>query len=131
MLFSSYIFIFAFLPITLLGYYFFNHFAATDTAAIVQNFVTNYTAEYGEAPNALAALAYDSVYAMAQAIENAGTLDSADIITALANVSLTDTVTGLVEFDANGDAIKLIPVIQIVNGEQVVVAKVGKLITQE
>ena len=54
------------------GNYFANHYAKTDEAAVVQDFVSNYTEEFGEAPNALAALAYDAVYAMAAAFEDAG-----------------------------------------------------------
>ena len=57
------------------GNYFANHYAKTDEAAVVQDFVANYTAEFGEAPNALAALAYDAVYAMAAAFEDAGFTD--------------------------------------------------------
>ncbi len=106
------------------GFYFANHYAKTDTADAVQNFVANYTAEYGEAPNALAALAYDAVYAMAQAFTEAGSADADDVITALAALEFTGGVTGSLSFDENGDPIKSITIIQVVNGEHVVAAKV-------
>lgn len=106
------------------GHYFGNHYAKTDPAQIVQDFVANYTAEFGEAPNALAALAYDAVYAMASAMESAGSLDADDIIAALENLDMTEAVTGSIKFDENGDPIKSITMIQVVDGEHVVVGKV-------
>ncbi|MCF7925018.1 MAG: ABC transporter substrate-binding protein [Candidatus Izimaplasma sp.] len=107
------------------GFYFVNHYAKTDEAAVVQDFVANYTEEYGEAPNALAALAYDAVYAMAEAMENAGSLDPDDITAALSALEFTNAVTGSIKFDANGDPIKSITIIQVVDGLHEVYAKVA------
>ncbi|MBU0996963.1 MAG: ABC transporter substrate-binding protein [Firmicutes bacterium] len=106
------------------GYYFGNHYAKTDPAQNVQDFVTNYEATYGEAPSALAALAYDAVYAMALAMENAGTTDYADVVAALQALEYADAVTGAIKFDANGDPVKAITIIQVVSGEHVVIKKV-------
>ncbi|MBU1020202.1 MAG: ABC transporter substrate-binding protein [Firmicutes bacterium] len=106
------------------GMYFGNHYAKSDTAQVVVDFVANYTEEYGEAPNALAALAYDAVYAMAEAMENAGTTDATELIAALTDLDFQNAVTGSIKFDENGDPIKAITIIQIVNGEHVVVDKV-------
>lgn len=106
------------------GNYFGNHYAKTDDAAVVQNFVTSFTEEYGEAPNALAALAYDAVKVMAQAFEDAGSVDYADVIAALSAITYADGVTGSISFDANGDAqFKSISIIKVVSGEQVLVQK--------
>lgn len=106
------------------GYYFVNHYAKTDPSEQVQAFVANYTEKYGSAPSALAALAYDAVYAMALAFENAGTTDSSAVVTALSNLEYNDAVTGAIKFDSNGDPVKSITIIQVVNGEHVVVGKV-------
>lgn len=106
------------------GFYFVNHYAKTDPAANVQAFVTNFTARFNMAPNALAALAYDSVYTMALAMETAGTLDKAAVVAALASIEYNDAVTGAIKFDANGDPVKAITVIQLVAGEHVVIKKV-------
>ena len=106
------------------GNYFANHYAKTDEAAVVQDFVANYTAEFGEAPNALAALAYDAVYAMAAAFEEAGSTDNAAVVAALADLVYTDAVTGSITFDENGDPIKSITIIKVVGGEHVVETKV-------
>jgi branched-chain amino acid transport system substrate-binding protein len=106
------------------GFFFANHYAKTDEAQVVQDFVANYTEEYDEAPNALAALAYDAVYAMADAINSAGSLDADAINLALADLDFTDAVTGSIKFDDNGDPIKSITVIQIVDGIHEVYTKV-------
>lgn len=105
------------------GAYFANHYAKTDEAEIVQNFIAAYEAEYGSSPNALAALGYDSTYIMAEAIGRANSTDHQAIIDEL-NKTDRDSVTGHVAFDANGDPIKSISMIQIVGGEHKLVAKV-------
>lgn len=106
------------------GYYFVNHYAKTDPAEHVQSFVTNYTETYGEAPNALAALGYDAVYALAMAIEDAGSVDADEIIEALAALEYADAVTGAISFDANGDPVKTITVIKVEEGVHSVIEKV-------
>lgn len=118
------------------GHYFANHYAKTDDSPVVQNFVANYTAEYGEAPNALAALAYDAVYAMAAVMESVKTVDSDAVVAALAayqsgaeymsafsTLTFPEAVTGAISFDENGDPIKTITIIKVVDGEHVVEAK--------
>ena len=56
--------------------YFTNHYSPEDPSEKVQTFIANYTAAYGaESLNALAALAYDAMYMVAQAIETAGSTD--------------------------------------------------------
>ena len=107
------------------GHYFGSHFSLNDETTLVQDFVTNYTDTYSETPNALSALAYDAVYAMVAAMTNAGSLESSDIIAALADLELSTGVTGSLQFDENGDPSKGITYIQIVNGEQVVIEKVS------
>lgn len=106
------------------GNYFVNHYAKTDESAVVQDFVANYTTAYGEAPDALAALAYDAVYAFAQAAEDAGSVDADALIAAFAALDYQNAVTGSITFDENGDPLKAVTAIQIVNGEHVVVRKI-------
>ena len=106
------------------GFYFANHYAKTDEAQVVQDFVSNYTEEFGEAPNALAALAYDAVYAMAAAMEEAGSTDSAAVVAALKDFDYANAVTGSISFDANGDPIKSVTIIKVVDGVHVVETKV-------
>lgn len=106
------------------GHYFANHYAKTDEAQVVQDFVANYEAEYGETPNALAALAYDAAYALALAFEDAESAENDAVVAALADLEFTTAVTGSITFDENGDPIKAVTIIKLVNGEQTVEAKV-------
>ncbi len=106
------------------GNYFANHYAKTDEAQVVQDFVANYEEEFGETPNALAALAYDAAYALAAAFEAAESTENDAVVAALSELNYTDAVTGSITFDENGDPIKAVTIIKIVNGEQTVEAKV-------
>ena len=83
---------------------------------VVQNFVKAYTETFGaESLNALAALAYDSVYMLKQAIETAGTDKTADIIAAMTGMTFSG-VTGSFTLDETGTPIKAAPVIEYVDG---------------
>jgi len=106
------------------GHYFTNHFAKTDESEIVQNFLSNYNEKWGSDPTALSALGYDAVYMMAKAIENAGSTDSQAIVDALAAIEI-DGVTGNIVFDENGDPLKSISIIQVIDGKHVLADKVS------
>jgi branched-chain amino acid transport system substrate-binding protein len=65
----------------------------------VKKFMTAYQAEYGNAPeNAFAALGYDTVYLIADAITRAGSADPAAIKDALAQTSGLAAVTGAITY---------------------------------
>jgi len=108
------------------GMYFGNHYTKSDESDAVQNFVANYTAEFGEAPTALAALAYDAVKVMAAAMEEAGTVDREAVVEALAALTYETGVTGSITFDGTGNAVnKAISVITVEDGEQKLVKKIS------
>lgn len=108
------------------GMYFGNHYTKSDESAVVKDFVTNYTEEFGEAPTALAALAYDAVKVMAAAMEEAGSVDYDEVVAALAALTYEDGVTGSIAFDATGNALnKSISIITVEDGEQVLVKKIS------
>jgi len=65
-------------------------------------FVTDYTAKYGEAPEIYCDTTYDAVWAAAKAIEAAGVYDGAAIRDALATLSF-EGASGPISFDAKGD----------------------------
>jgi len=104
--------------------YFTNHFSKDDPRPEVQAFVKNYTAKYGEAPDALAALGYDAMGLLLQAIQNAGSTDGAKIRDAMKNISYQG-VSGLIKFDANRNPVKSAVLIKIENGKQVYAATVN------
>lgn len=103
--------------------YFTSHYSMSDTAEKVQNFVKGYQAKYGSDPTAFAALGYDTAYIVADAIGRAGSTDPQAIIDALKSTSYAG-VTGDITFDANGDSVKSISIITIVEGVYTLQTKV-------
>lgn len=98
------------------GSYFVNHYSPDDESPIVQDFITNYTAKFGEKPNAFAALGYDAAKVLIEAIKAAGTTDEQAVIEAMKNIAV-DCVTGNITFDENRNPVKAAFMITIENGE--------------
>lgn len=86
------------------GYYS-NHYAEDSDSPSVQNFVKNFEAKYNKKPNAFAALGYDSMYMLKDAILAAGTTDATKVRDALEKTN-SDYVTGHIKFDENRNPIK-------------------------
>ncbi|MCR4421195.1 MAG: ABC transporter substrate-binding protein [Spirochaetales bacterium] len=104
--------------------YFTNHFSKDDPRPIVQEFVKKYQAKFGKVPDALAALAYDAMQIMLDAIKRAGSTDPEKIKKALAETNI-NVVSGLITFDKNRNPIKSAVIIAIKNGQQVYQATVN------
>jgi branched-chain amino acid transport system substrate-binding protein len=98
------------------GGYHSNHYSPADPRPIVQNFVDNYEAEFGDPPDALAALSYDAARLLLQAISEAGTDDPAAVKDALANIEY-EGVAGSIVFNDVGDPQKTAAINHIVDGE--------------
>jgi len=65
----------------------------------IKKFITAYKTEYGNDPeNAFAALGYDTVYLMADAVKRAGSTDSAAVKTALESTKDFKGITGAITF---------------------------------
>ncbi len=106
--------------------YFTNHYAPDDPNEVVQNFVKSYSDKFSpEALNALAALAYDSTYMLAQAIEKAGTDDTAAIVTAMTGMSFSG-VTGSFTLDETGTPAKSVAIIEYKDGAAIWNSTVGQ-----
>ncbi len=79
--------------------YYSTHAGLDNPDAKVQNFVKAYTEEYGRAPeNAFAALGYDTMNLIADAIKRAGSTDPRAIRDALAATKGFDAVTGQITY---------------------------------
>lgn len=98
------------------GGYFCNHYSPAAEVELVKNFLGAYEEKYGKTPDALAALAYDAAYIMAQAIDEAGSTEPQAIRDALAAVSFSG-VSGGVTFDANRNPIKPIWINKVKDGK--------------
>jgi len=99
------------------GTFFSNHYSPETDSPEVKNFVSKYQAKYNAVPDALAALAYDAAYMLADAIERAGSTDSAALRDALVSTDLAG-VGGQLKLNENRDPIKSAVVIKVEDQEQ-------------
>ncbi|MBQ7158858.1 MAG: ABC transporter substrate-binding protein [Treponema sp.] len=100
------------------GYYS-NHYATDSDSPAVQQFVAAFEKKYSKKPNAFAALGYDSVYLLKDALVKAGTNDSAAVRDAL-EATDGDYVTGHLTFDEKRNPIKsavMLEMMRDVNGK--------------
>lgn len=98
--------------------YFSNHYSAQDKEPRVQKFVEAYKKEYGQEPDALAALGYDGALMMIDAIKRANSTEPVKIKDALAQTKNLQVVTGVLSMDANHDPIKSAVIIEMKDGKQ-------------
>lgn len=108
------------------GMYLYSCFNPNNDSELIQNFVQEYSDANGMEPDFVAANAYDSVYMLKAAIEEAGSTDREAIKDALYNVEITGT-QGTLKFDENGDVEKVAVAFQIQNGEFVELKDAFKL----
>ena len=78
---------------------------STDDTPGNQAFVQNYNETFGMAPNVFAAASYATAHILAEAINNAESIDAIAIRDALANIRDLDTILGKFSFDSNGDGV--------------------------
>ena len=89
------------------GSYISNHYSADDPSENIQKFVTNYRQRYQNlTPDAHAALAYDAMRFLADAMQRAGSTEGPKLREALAATKNFPGVTGVISMDANRNAVK-------------------------
>ncbi len=98
--------------------YYTSHFVVTSEEPEVQEFVNNYQEEFGIEADMFTGLAYDSVYVIKEAIEEAGSADPQAVNEALANVTDFPGITGTFSFDEMHDPIKTVNIIEIQDNEE-------------
>lgn len=105
------------------GAYFCNHYSTQIATPIAQQFMRDYQAAYGQAPDDIAALTHDSLGVLCAAIEHAGVLDRKAVRAALDSVPAYAGVTGSLKFEpGSGDPTKSAVILQIKGGQFVWVA---------
>lgn len=104
--------------------FFTNHYSSQDTDPVVQKFVEAYKAAYGTEPDAFAALGYDAMYLMADAVNRAGQADSIAIKDALAATKDFAGVTGNMTMDEKHNPVKALVILEMVDGKQTFKEKV-------
>ncbi|PWU09898.1 MAG: ethanolamine utilization protein EutJ [Verrucomicrobia bacterium] len=81
------------------GNYFVNHFSAENKTPRIQNFVQKFQQKYGTIPPSTAALSYDSMKLLADAIRRAQSTDRAKIRQALTDTKNFPAISGALTFD--------------------------------
>lgn len=88
------------------GDYISNHYSVDDPSPAIQKFVAAYKARYNILPDALAALGYDSMKVLADAINRAGGTENAKLRDAIAQTKNFAGVTGSITLDKDRNAVK-------------------------
>jgi branched-chain amino acid transport system substrate-binding protein len=97
-----------------------SHYSAGDPAALIQKFVHDYKQLYGNLePDSHAALAYDAMHVVEDAIRRAGTTGAAKLREALAQTKDFAGVTGMISMNADRDAVKPAVVIKLEDGRRI------------
>jgi branched-chain amino acid transport system substrate-binding protein len=96
-----------------------NHYSSEDKSPAVADFVNKYKAEYGQVPDAMAALGYDTMMMLAEAITKANSVEPAKIKDALAAIKDFKAVTGNITINSTHDAAKSAVILEYVGGKQV------------
>lgn len=102
---------------TVEGAIFLSPFLATDTDPMIANFVSAYQAAYNAIPDQFAADGYDGIYTIKAALEEANSIESADLIAAMTKIKV-DGLTGPgITFTEEGEPNKGAKFIQIKDGQ--------------
>jgi len=97
------------------GSYFSSHYSAENQDPVIQQFIKNYRAKYGSTPDCQAALGYDALHILVDAIKRARSTENTALRNAIAATKDFPGVTGKITLDANRNASKP-AVVQVVNG---------------
>lgn len=88
------------------GDYISNHYSVDDPSPAIQKFVADYKARNGTVPDALAALGYDAMKVLADAITRAGSTDGPKLKDAINSTKNFVGVTGVITIDPERNAVK-------------------------
>lgn len=88
------------------GNYISSHFSPDDQDPNVQKFVKEYVATYGQKPGAMAALGYDGMFVLADALKRSASLTHSDIKAAINSTKDFLGITGMITIDQNRNARK-------------------------
>ena len=99
------------------GNYISNHYSVDDPSPAIQKFVADYKARYNISPDALAALGYDSMKVLADAIKRAGSTENTKLRDAIAQTKDFPGVTGKISIDKDRNAVKPAVVLKLENSK--------------
>jgi len=105
------------------GYFFSTHYVASGATGATKEFIDKFNAKYNYIPGDVAALTWDSMLIVAQALQNCGEItgdlaqDRTCIRDGMAEIKDFDGITGKMTFDEQGDPIKCAVIVKIEGGE--------------
>lgn len=100
------------------GAYFCNHYSPGAKNEITGRFVVAYQKRFGQEPDDVAALTYDSFNVLRKAISIAGKVDRQAVRDALSKIGVHDGVTGKISYPSgSGDPVKGAVMMQIKDGK--------------
>ncbi|SHJ59702.1 ABC transporter substrate-binding protein [Propionispora hippei] len=105
--------------------FFANHYSPDDNSPAIKDFVEAYKKEYGQVPDAFAALSYDATMMVIEAIKRANSTDPVAIKDALAKTKDYQAVSGLITLNETHDAVKSAVIIEMKDGKQTFKEKIN------
>ncbi len=103
------------------GCYYANHYSYDDPSPVVHNFVEKYKQRFGAKPDGMAALAYDAMHVLADAMKRAKKLDGQTLRDAIAATKGYQGVTGTINLGPERNPIgKKLVIEEVKNGNLVV-----------
>jgi branched-chain amino acid transport system substrate-binding protein len=94
-----------------------NHYSVEDPSPAIQKFVGDFKSRYNITPDALAALGYDAMRVLADAIKRAGTTEGAKLRDAIAATKDFPGVTGVISINGDRNAVKPAVVLKLQGGK--------------
>jgi branched-chain amino acid transport system substrate-binding protein len=101
-----------------------NHYSPDSGESKVTAFVKNYSDKYNSVPTSFAALGYDSVYLLRDAVEKVGSTDNSTAVRDALAATDGDYLTGHYTFDEHNNPVKKAVILEIIKTDS------GKLATQ-
>lgn len=105
--------------------FFANHYSPDDNSPAIKTFVEAYKKEYGQTPDAFAALAYDAAMMIMDAIKRSNSADPVKIKDELARTKDYPAVSGIITLNETHDAVKSAVIIEMKDGKQTFKEKVN------
>jgi len=99
------------------GDYISNHYSVDDPSPAIKKFVADYKGRYSILPDALAALGYDSMKVLGDAIKRAGTTENTKLRDAIGQTKNFPGVTGQISIDNDRNAVKPAVVLKLQDGK--------------
>jgi branched-chain amino acid transport system substrate-binding protein len=94
-----------------------NHYSQEDQSPVVQNFIKKYRDAYGVTPDGIAAMAYDAMGVLHEALKRTTNITPKEIRDEVAKTKDYPGVTGKITMDASRNPIKSAVILKVVGGD--------------